>query len=1093
MSADDTVTPEQTVPVPKSRAGMGGFADRWPFRRKLNLLVGAPLLVVALLMAYVISGLVGQAQNAASAARLVLDSRQVARLVDLVEAEHAQAVLLSVRYESATSGIRPSLVPYRQAQHAVDAQVTLVRREFGPHLPPAEDEVLKQISGLGGLRATIEQSYLPADNIDPAYTTAVDDLIDGLGLDMPGDLSTTRTGNLLDSLLRAESAHGTFETGVFSAQTGDANALIEYTGAVGSYRLYTAEAERFQRFATDGQRRDLAAMEQGTTWNDIAMQYAGLQIDPSSLETKTPAQVRASLDRALASYPEYQNQAQNRLKVTDTLINEIAHRANKASDDAWWRAATLLAAGLLAFVVWLALSVTIRRSVIRPVQALTGAATQVAEVAGQELARVADDDAAEGGPPRLREVPITARDEIGDLAAAFNRVQTTAAALLERQVLSRRNVAEMFGNVGRRVSNLTARQLSLIDAVERGETDPELLERLYRIDHLAVRLQRNADSLMLLAGIRETGMDSGPTELTNVVRAALGQIEDYQRVVVAADTGVTVAPDIIADLTLMLAELLENAVAFSPARTQVEVSVRTSSDGALISVADHGLGMSTERLAEENARLIRRERLDLVPTKVLGLFVVGSLARRWGVRVTLTRTPGGGVTSQVAIPSGLLLMMSPFAAPPVPEHAALGPLGSQRPQAPESYRQPAPERQAPPQGPMGGPAPYQQSAGYGRTPYEQAPYESYESAPYEGAGYANAGYDTTGSAGYGSAPYQPAAYEQAPYEPTAYESTAYEAASYESAPYESAPYEAASYESAPYESARYEQAQHREPEHYAPAAAPYRPDYDAEPVQRTAYAPAEPEAPAPPRYAAPAEETGDHASGLAPLPRRMPRRQGGPVAEAQATGPVRAATATSAPRTPSWATPDPAPVPPGRPADAWQTSGPVTEADAYPSVRGIQDAGPAGRQNHGTAAGGGRDLPAPYGGPAPAPAVRPRHGSGAEDGTRGGHVAPASGREHGHHTAEDLRPALRPAPGPSGAAPTGPTTPSAGRTPLRRRVRGATLKSTWGTGAEPARPDAPRPVVDAEEVRSELDEFEAAIERANRDTRTSTTDEGAEQ
>lgn len=122
----------------------------------------------------------------------------------------------------------------------------------------------------------------------------------------------------------------------------------------------------------------------------------------------------------------------------------------------------------------------------------------------------------------------------------------------------------------------------------------------------------------------------------------------------------TVAPDIIGDLTLMLAELLENAVSFSPVRSPVEVTVRTGADGALIEISDHGLGMSAERIEEENARLVRRERLDLVPTKVLGLFVVGSLARRWGVGVTLARTPGGGVTSQVSIPSTLLLMMSPM-------------------------------------------------------------------------------------------------------------------------------------------------------------------------------------------------------------------------------------------------------------------------------------------------------------------------------------------------------------------------------------------------------------------------------------------------
>jgi signal transduction histidine kinase len=656
--------------APHTGGGVGSFADRWPFRRKLNVLVGVPLVVVALLLAYVIAGLVGQAQDAATAARLVRDSRQVAELVDLVETEHQQALLLSVRYESATTGKRPSLTAYRQARAAVNAQVDTVRDTFGSRLPAAEAQILKEIEGLSSLRSTIEQSYLPADNIDPAYTSTVDGLIDGLGLDLNKNLTSTRTGSMLDSLLRAEAAHSSFETSVFSAQTGDTNALIEFNNAVGYQQLYTYQASRFGRFATDAQHTELSGIEMNPVWNGIALQYAGLQIDPSALEATDKAQVAAAFTKALQAYPDYQKQARTRLKITGSLIDQIAHRADRASDEAWWRAAWLLGGALLAFVLWLGFSVAVRRSVVRPVQVLTGAATQVAEVAGLELARVADDDADFAGAPRLQEVPVTAHDEIGDLAEAFNRVQSTAAALLERQVLSRRNVAEMFGNVGRRVSNLTARQLALIDALERGETDPALLDRLYRIDHLAVRLQRNADSLMLLAGIREAGLDASPSALTNVVRAALGQIEGYQRVSLLADTDVTVAPDIIADLTLMLAELLENAVAFSPARSPVEVSVRDGSDGALIEITDHGLGMSAERIAEENARLIRRERLDLVPTKVLGLFVVGSLARRWGVRVTLARTPGGGVTSRVTIPATLLLLMSPFAEPAAESAAA---------------------------------------------------------------------------------------------------------------------------------------------------------------------------------------------------------------------------------------------------------------------------------------------------------------------------------------------------------------------------------------------------------------------------------------
>ncbi|MFD5713200.1 ATP-binding protein [Streptomyces pharetrae] len=653
-------------------AGIRGLVDRWPFRRKLNLLVGVPLALLAAVLLHLILDEVIRAHEAADAARLVRDSAEVAALVDRVEAEHQQAILLSVRHEASGPGTKPSLEGYREAQQAVDAQVEKVRDTFGDRLPDTEARALREISGLDSLRATIAQGYLPADNIDPAYTGVAKHLIDGLALDRNQALAATFTGNLLDSLLRADAAHSSFETSVFSATTGDSNALIEFVNAVGFQELYQHQADRFGRFATEAQAAELRGIEHSAAQAVIGRHYAELQIDPSGLQAGTPEEIRERFNEALAAYPAYRDQSATRLEITASLIGQIADRADAASTDAWWNAALLLGLALLGFTLWLGFAVVVRRSVVRPVQALTGAARTVADVAGRELARVADDDAEDDTPLRLSKVPVTARDEIGDLADAFNHVQSTAAALLERQVLSRRNVAEMFGNVGRRVSNLTTRQLALIDAVERGETDPALLERLYRIDHIAVRLRRNADSLMLLAGIRETVLDAGPAALTNVVRAALGQIEGYQRVELHAGTEVTVEPDVVGDLTLMVAELLENAVSFSPAGSAVEVTVQGGPDGATVTVTDHGLGMSAERLAEENARLIRRERLDLVPTKVLGLFVVGTLARRWEIGVTLSRTPGGGVTAEIALPPALLLAPDPAlpAGRPVPAPGA---------------------------------------------------------------------------------------------------------------------------------------------------------------------------------------------------------------------------------------------------------------------------------------------------------------------------------------------------------------------------------------------------------------------------------------
>ncbi|MFF7790843.1 ATP-binding protein [Streptomyces sp. NPDC007991] len=650
--------PRHARRTPRFRRKAATVLDRWPFRRKLNVLVIAPIAVVGVLLGVGAYSQVRQARDADRIADLVRDSEQVARLINDVQAEHRQALLLSVRYDSARPGAPlPPTTDYRRAQRSTDAQAAAVRSVFASGLPPEEAQALDYIRGLGVLREKLERGYVPAANIDPAYASAVEYLIDGIGLGRYSGTSSSSVVTILDTVLRADASHAAFESAVFSAQTRDANALTEYSRAVGARRLYDYQLDRFERIATPAQVLRMDGMRRSAERYGVEARFAELQIDPGALQGQTPAQLR----RAIA---DGTRQSEARLGITRTLIEQIAARADAVSADALRNAVYLLGLTLLGFAAWLTFCVLIRRSVVRPLEVLTRSAQEVVDVAGEELARVSDDESADSTPLRPRSIPVPVRDEIGELAEAFNQVQVTAAQLLERQVLSRRNVAEMFGNVGRRVSNLTTRQLMLIDAVEREETDPQLLERLYSIDHIAVRLQRNADSLMLLAGIRETGVEARPTPLANVIRASLGQIEGYQRVSLRPETEVTVAPDIVGDLTLMLAELLENAVAFSPSHTPVEVAVRPGTDvtedgGALIEVIDHGLGMSAERLAEENARLVRRERLDVVPTRVLGLFAVGSLARRWGVRVSLGRTPGGGVTATVWIPASLLLAVGP--------------------------------------------------------------------------------------------------------------------------------------------------------------------------------------------------------------------------------------------------------------------------------------------------------------------------------------------------------------------------------------------------------------------------------------------------
>jgi signal transduction histidine kinase len=669
-----STAPPQGLRPQKSQPGLrtriGDTIEGVPFRHKLNILVSVPVLVISILFAVIVSAEIDTAQSAGSQADLVRASGQVARLIDDLETEHQQAIRLRAAFDARNprdSG--PVVDMYRSALQATGAQTDVVRSTFGAALPDMEANALSQVGALDQVRDQIATGQLPANDIDNAYGSCIGALVDGLGLTGNTD-GDQRLSQRLDALMRADAAHADFETNLLSAQSNGSNSLIEFLGAISGMGEYTNQVSRFTALATPKQVSELGGMEHNSDQTYLSTQFAVLEVSTSDLGNPlSPADQDKAVQQVEQTYTRVFNESATRLAITESLTRQIAAAADDNSSTAWWRAILLLLLALAIFATWVTLSVLIRHSVVRPVQRLTTAARKVAAITDQELSRVADDDAVDESPARLEALPVLAKDELGALAIAFNRVQVTAADLLERQVVSRRNIAEMFGNIGRRVSNLTTRQLTLIDAVERGETDPELLEQLYRIDHIAVRMQRNADSLMLLAGIRESELDGRPAPVSHVVRAALGQIEGYQRVSLRAEADPTVSPDIVGDLVLMLAELLENAASFSPAHSGVEVNVRSAEDGAaVLEVVDHGLGLGSDRMAEENARLVRRERLDLVPTKVLGLVVVGTLARRWGVLVTLGRTPGGGLTAQVTVPAALLsaAAAAPAAAPAVP-------------------------------------------------------------------------------------------------------------------------------------------------------------------------------------------------------------------------------------------------------------------------------------------------------------------------------------------------------------------------------------------------------------------------------------------
>ena len=335
----------------------------------------------------------------------------------------------------------------------------------------------------------------------------------------------------------------------------------------------------------------------------------------------------------------------------------LSGEATRLEDDALARMRTFAGIALGGLIVALLVTWLASRSITRPLRSLKA---QAEEMAGHRLPAAVRQilEAPPGEDVVIPEVaPITVKthDEVSEVAAALSEVQSSAVDLAVEQAVLRRNISDSYINLGRRNQNLLSRQLDFITDLERNETDPDTLEGLFRLDHLATRMRRNAESLLVLAGIEPPRQSSGPVKVADVVRAALGEVEDYQRVVVRHLEPASVTGAVAADIAHVLAELIENALSFSPPDQAVEVKGRLTTAGYTVAVADNGFGMSAEDVERANRRLAGRESFTVAPSRYLGHYVAGHLASRLGVVVELQDSPAGGVTARVDLPMGLVV------------------------------------------------------------------------------------------------------------------------------------------------------------------------------------------------------------------------------------------------------------------------------------------------------------------------------------------------------------------------------------------------------------------------------------------------------
>ncbi|MFF7332066.1 nitrate- and nitrite sensing domain-containing protein [Streptomyces sp. NPDC008150] len=319
----------------------------------------------------------------------------------------------------------------------------------------------------------------------------------------------------------------------------------------------------------------------------------------------------------------------------------------------------VLALGTVAALGALALDCV--RSVSAPLDEL---ARQAREVAGHRLPRAVasvQDTASGTGPepPAPLAVSPRAGAEVQEVAEAFDRVQRAAFDLATEQAVLRRNATDSLVSLGRRNQNLVRRQISFINKLEHEDADPATLANLFELDHLATRMRRNAESLLVLAGESSPRPWATPLSVTDVLRAALSEVEEYRRVSLRRVEPVHLSGAVVAEVAHLLAELVENALSFSPPDTQVEIEGRRTSAGYLVAIVDHGLGMEAQALAEANVRLSGTASFMAEPTRFLGHFVVGALARKCGIEVRLGEAPAAGVVARVLIPTTLLTEPAP--------------------------------------------------------------------------------------------------------------------------------------------------------------------------------------------------------------------------------------------------------------------------------------------------------------------------------------------------------------------------------------------------------------------------------------------------
>ncbi len=637
---------------PGSRLALRNWRVRW----RLLALITIPTLTAMVLGGIRISADVHTAENFQRIEQLATLGGDVTQLAQAMEDERdlTAGFIANGRPPSGQNTLRKQYAVTDSAADLVRTQGAHIGRDYPVDTRDRFSAVLARITDLNGLRNAALRSQLPALPMITDYSQAITDLFafdDQISVGSANDSLAQHVralgalGRMKDqvsqqrAILFAALTAGDFEPGELNALT---SAQAQQAANLSTYMASTTVRQR-QAFADTVTG---SAVDQGRNLEQNAI-VLGNSNQP--LVTGSPA----------AASQHWYTAMVDTLKRMRSVERQDAGAVIAQSRSLRRGAArTALLTGIaVAGLLVLALIVTaiIARSLIRPLRRLRSGALNVAGLRLPEKVRQLSETGGSGPDLDVAPIDVASTDEVGEVARAFDQVHREALRLAANEAILRGNVNAMFVSLSRRSQSLVERQIRLIDELEQGEQDAERLGNLFRMDHLATRMRRNSENLLVLAGHDPARRWGKPVALVDVLRAAVSEIEQYERATMNIQPGTSVVGNAVNDVVHLLAELLENATSFSPGDTPVKVSGHLlNSGGVLLDITDQGVGMGAEEMAHANWRLENPPVVDVAVSRRMGLFVVARLAARHGIRVRLRQPEFGGLTALVWLPDTLI-------------------------------------------------------------------------------------------------------------------------------------------------------------------------------------------------------------------------------------------------------------------------------------------------------------------------------------------------------------------------------------------------------------------------------------------------------